>query len=74
MATWAEIVDSMRRAEREGRLAERIRFLARHSIVIVDEFGCLPVGSGDGNLFFQLVKACYERCAMLVPSNRDFGE
>ena len=32
MATLAEMVDSMRRAEREGRLTERVRYLARHSV------------------------------------------
>ncbi len=74
MATLAEMVDSMRRAEREGRLTERVRYLARHSVLIVDEIGYLPVGSGGGNLFFQLVNACYERCAMIMTSNRGFGE
>jgi DNA replication protein DnaC len=74
MATLAEMVDSMRRAEREWRLTERVRYLARHSVLIVDEIGYLPVGSGGGNLFFQLVNACYERCAMIMTSNRGFGE
>ena len=32
------------------------------------------MGSGGGNLFFQLVNACYERCAMIMTSNRGFGE
>ena len=74
MATLAELVDSMRRAEREGRLADRVRFLSRSSLLIVDEIGYLPVGSGGGNLFFQLVNACYERCAMIMTGNRGFGE
>lgn len=74
MATLAELVDSMRRAEREGRLADRVRFLSRYSLLIVDEIGYLPVGSGGGNLFFQLVNACYERCAMIMTGNRGFGE
>jgi hypothetical protein len=42
--------------------------------LIVDEIGYLPVGSGGGNLFFQLVNACYERCAMVMTGNRGFGE
>lgn len=74
MATLAELVDSMRRAEREGCLADRVRFLSRYSLLIVDEIGYLPVGSGGGNLFFQLVNACYERCAMIMTGNRGFGE
>jgi DNA replication protein DnaC len=74
MATLAELVDSMRRAEREGRLADRVRFLSRYALLIVDEIGYLPVGSGGGNLFFQLANACYERCAMIMTGNRGFGE
>jgi len=73
-ATLAEYVTSMAKAEREGVLRERIRFLTRHSLLIVDEIGYLPVGSNGGNLFFQLVNACYERCAMILTSNRGFGE
>jgi L-asparagine transporter-like permease len=34
----------------------------------------LPIGSNGGNLFFQLVNACYERCAIVLTSNRSFGE
>ena len=73
-ATLAELVDSMRKAEREGRLRERVKFLSRYSVLIVDEIGYLPLGSNGGNLFFQLVNACYERCAMVLTSNRGFSE
>ena len=73
-ATLAELVGSMAKAEREGTLRERVRFLSRNSLLIVDEIGYLPVGSAGGNLFFQLVNACYERCAMILTSNRGFAE
>lgn len=72
--TLAEIVNSMAKAEREGNLAQRVRFLARNSLLIVDEIGYLPIGSNGGNLFFQLVNACYERCALILTSNRSFSE
>ncbi len=64
----------MRKAEREGRLRERVKFLSRYSVLMVDEIGYLPPGSNGGNLFFQLVNACYERCAMVLTSNRGFSE
>jgi DNA replication protein DnaC len=70
----ADIVSSLARAEREGTLRERIRFLCRASLLIVDEIGYLPVTPGNGNLFFQLVNARYERGAMILTSNRGFGE
>ena len=66
----ADIIDSLARAEREGRLRERIRFLCRSSLLIIDEIGYLTVGAGAGNLFFQLVNARYERGAMILTSNR----
>ncbi len=32
------------------------------------------VGLNGGNLFFLLINACYERCAIILTSNRSFGE
>ena len=70
----ADILDSLAKAEREGRLRERIRYLCRASLLIIDEIGYLAVGSAAGNLFFQLVNARYERGAMILTSNRGFSE
>ena len=72
--TLAEMIGSLARAEREGRLPERIRFFCRPSLLVVDEIGYLPVVPGGGNLFFQLVNARYERGAMILTSNRGFAE
>jgi DNA replication protein DnaC len=55
-------------------LRERIRFLYRFALLIVDEIGYLPVSTGGGNLFFQIVNARYEKGAMILTSNRDFAE
>jgi len=74
-ATLAEIVTALAKAaEREGTLRERLRFLARASLLVVDEIGYLPVVPGGGNLFFQLVNARYEKGAMILTSNRGFAE
>jgi len=73
-ATLADIVTSLAKAEREGNLRERIRFLCRAALLIVDEIGYLPITAGNGNLFFQLVNARYETGAMILTSNRGFAE
>jgi DNA replication protein DnaC len=70
----ADIIDSLAKADREGRLQDRIRFLCRFSLLIIDEIGYLSVGASAGNLFFQLVNARYEKTAMILTSNRGFGE
>lgn len=72
--TLADLIGSLARSEREGRLQERIRFFCRPRLLIVDEIGYLPVVQGGGNLFFQLVNARYERGAMILTSNRGFAE
>jgi DNA replication protein DnaC len=72
--TLADLVTSLAKAEREGQLRERIRFLCRASLLIVDEIGYLPVVQGGGTLFFQLVNARYEKGAMILTSNRGFAE
>ena len=38
----ADIIDSLAKADREGRLRERIRFLCRSSLLIIDEIGISP--------------------------------
>jgi DNA replication protein DnaC len=72
--TLADIVASLLKAEREGQLRERIRFVTRNALLIIDEIGYLPLSPGGANLFFQLVNARYERGAMILTSNRGFGE
>ena len=73
-ASLADIVGVLGKAEREGQLRERVRFLCRTAPLIVNEIGYLPVISGGGNLFFQLVNARYEKGAMILTSNRGFAE
>ena len=34
--TLVELIDSLRKAEREGKLRERVKYLTRHALMIVD--------------------------------------
>jgi DNA replication protein DnaC len=72
--TLAELITSLAKAEREGQLASRVRYLTRPALLIVDELGYLPLQRGGANLFFQLVNARYEKGAMILTSNRGFKE
>lgn len=74
LATLAEIIASLTKAEREGTLPQRIRFLTRTALLIIDEVGYLPLDKSGVNLFFQLVNARYEKGAMILTSNRSFQE
>jgi len=74
VATLAEIIASLTKAEREGVLSQRIRFLIRASLLIIDEVEYLPLEKAGANLFFQLINARYEKGAMILTSNRSFQE
>ena len=73
-STLAKLVEALSKAEREGRLVEKIRFYARTALLIVDEIGYLPITTGGANPFLQLVNARYEKGAMILTSNRGFAE
>lgn len=73
-ATLSELIEALVKAERVGRLADKIRFYARPSLLIVDEIGYLPITQGGTNLFFQLVNSRYEKGAMILTSNRGVAE
>ncbi|MFM0334789.1 ATP-binding protein [Paraburkholderia strydomiana] len=38
------------------------------------EIGYLSIGSNGGKLFFQIVDACHEKCAIALTSDRSCGE
>jgi len=59
-------------AQREHRLDAYLRILERYPLVIVDEVGYLPFDAEAANLFFQFVSARYERCSLIVTSNKPF--
>jgi DNA replication protein DnaC len=72
--TLADLIAQLSKAEKEGRLNDRLKFFARCSLLVVDEIGYLPITTGGANLFFQLVNARYEKGAMILTSNRGFAE
>jgi len=49
-STLADLIASLTRAEREHTLRERVRYLSRHRLLIVDEIGYLPVGTSGGSV------------------------
>ena len=72
--TLAELISTLTKAERAGTLRNRLRYINRVALLIVDEVGYLPIEKGGANLFFQLVNARYEKGATILTSNRGFKD
>ena len=48
--------------------------LAKYHLLIVDEFGYLPVKEDQANAFFQLIARKYEKTSLIVTSNLNFDQ
>ena len=57
-----------------GRLEEKLARYAKPKLLIIDEFGYLPLEPHAAHLFFALVSRRYERGSNLVTSNRSVSE
>jgi DNA replication protein DnaC len=71
--TAADLILKLEAAQRQGRLAEVFRTLCRHTLLIIDEIGYLPLHREQAHLFFQLVAARYEKGSTIMTSNLSFG-
>ncbi len=68
--TATSLLAALSRAQAEGKLADQLAFYAKPKLLIVDEFGYLPLEKQTANLFFQLVSRRYERGSMLITTNQ----
>jgi DNA replication protein DnaC len=54
--------------------ANRLRWIAKCDLVIIDEVGYLPVSRTEANLFFGLISQLYENASVLITSNKGFQD
>ena len=72
--TAEEVTTSLKQSLLENRLKERLRYYLRPKLLIIDELGYIPLERVTANLFFQLIAQRYERGAIIITSNRSYGE
>ncbi len=72
--TATALVTTLVKGQAEGRLEQKLAQLSKPKLLIVDEFGYLPLEPQAAHLLFTLVGHRYERGSMLVTSNRSVSE
>ena len=70
----AQLVFDLKAAKERGRLDERYQELSKVDLLILDEFGYIPLDSDGGRLLFQVMSNCYERQSMVLTTNIEFGK
>ena len=72
--TVADLVLALARAERDGSLESVYRELAKVDLLILDEFGYVPIDVAKSRLLFQVVAECYERRSVILTTNIEFSK
>ena len=70
----AVLMRQLEEADAAGRTEFRLAQYMKPKLLIVDEFGYLPVRPSTASLFFHLVAARYETGSILLTTNRPAGE
>jgi len=69
----SELADDLVVAYSTKTLADRLAYLCRMDLIIIDELGYLPLAKDAANLFFQLISRRYEQGPIILTSNKSFG-
>lgn len=70
----ASLAMMLDRASREGRLEGRLRDISRAGLVVIDEFGYVPITVGGSRALFQVVSDCYERRSLIITTDIEFSK
>ena len=70
----SDLMERLIKANRQDRLEEMIKKLARFQLLIVDEIGYLPFSTEGAHAFFQLISHRYESRSIAFASNKSYGE
>lgn len=71
--TTASLVTHLRRAKDNNRLDKELASLARNQLLIIDEFGYLPIDDEGARLLFQVIADGYEQRSLVLTTNLEFA-
>lgn len=59
----------LHRAKREDRLDTELRQIAKARLLIIDEFGYMPIDEEGSRLLFQVISDSYETRSVIYTTN-----
>jgi len=68
------LLTDLKKAKFENKLDKRLKQYCKYKLLIIDEFGFLPLNKDDANLLFQLVSARYETKSTIITTNIPFSK
>jgi DNA replication protein DnaC len=68
----AALVNSLVDAKKQGNIIKFMRNLEKCDLLILDDWGYVPVDIVGSKLLFQVVAECYERKSIIITTNLEF--
>jgi DNA replication protein DnaC len=72
--TMVDLLEQLHRDAKEDRLDHRLTTLCRPKLLILDEMGYFPLDRMAAQFLFQLVSRRYGRGAIILTSNKSYGD
>ena len=70
----SNLIERLKKANREEVLEKKIRDFTKYKLLIIDEMGYLPFDEEGAHCLFQLISRRYERSSTIFTSNKSYGE
>jgi DNA replication protein DnaC len=70
----AQLVRALTQALKQDTLEQTMREISRADLVILDEFGYIPLDIDGARLLFQVISQCYERQSLILTTNIEFSK
>lgn len=69
-----DLITQLIKAEKENRLEQKIKWLNRYKLLIIDEIGYINFDKNSANLFFQLISKRYENKSTIITTNTNLSK
>ena len=68
------LVNRLSEAKRSGTLTPLMKAISKTKLLILDEWGYIPLDITGSQLLFEVVSECYERRSLIINTNLEFSK
>jgi DNA replication protein DnaC len=68
------LIASLTKAYSENRIEERLKFYCQPKLLILDEWGYVPIDKHGAQLLFRIISDSYERRSLVITTNTEFSK
>lgn len=70
----SELIEILKYRKNSSKYETQYKKILKSQVLLLDEIGYLTIDKEEANLFFQLISKLDEKIAMILTTNKTFGE